>query len=85
MHVGRGRSRNREMMARGGAVNRMVVDHRPRALAILGVTQEEKEELMPHFVVRIWQDLSLQYYSTMLLLSNKNCSNKYHFITSYMF
>lgn len=30
----------------------MVVDHRPRALAILGVTQEEKEELMPHFVVR---------------------------------
>lgn len=50
MHVGRGRSRNRDMMARGGAVNRMVVDHRPRALAILGVTQEEKEELMPHFV-----------------------------------
>uniref|UniRef100_A0A669D4M4 RNA binding motif protein 27 n=1 Tax=Oreochromis niloticus TaxID=8128 RepID=A0A669D4M4_ORENI len=50
MHVGRGRSRNREMMARGGTVNRMVVDHRPRALAILGVTQEEKEELMPHFV-----------------------------------
>uniref|UniRef100_A0A3Q0S545 RNA binding motif protein 27 n=1 Tax=Amphilophus citrinellus TaxID=61819 RepID=A0A3Q0S545_AMPCI len=50
MHVGRGRSRSREMMARGGAVNRMVVDHRPRALAILGVTQEEKEELMPHFV-----------------------------------
>ncbi|XP_063341695.1 RNA-binding protein 27 isoform X2 [Pelmatolapia mariae] len=50
MHVGRGRSRNREMMARGGPVNRMVVDHRPRALAILGVTQEEKEELMPHFV-----------------------------------
>uniref|UniRef100_A0A3B5A476 RNA binding motif protein 27 n=1 Tax=Stegastes partitus TaxID=144197 RepID=A0A3B5A476_9TELE len=50
MHVGRGRSRSRDMMARGGAVNRMVVDHRPRALAILGVTQEEKEELMPHFV-----------------------------------
>ncbi|XP_029030597.1 RNA-binding protein 27 isoform X2 [Betta splendens] len=49
-HVGRGRSRSREMMGRGGAVNRMVVDHRPRALAILGVTQEEKEELMPHFV-----------------------------------
>lgn len=41
MHVGRGRGRSR-----------MVVDHRPRALAILGVTQEEKEELMPHFVVR---------------------------------
>ncbi|XP_040907880.1 RNA-binding protein 27 isoform X3 [Toxotes jaculatrix] len=50
MHVGRGRGRSREMVARGGAVNRMVVDHRPRALAILGVTQEEKEELMPHFV-----------------------------------
>ncbi|XP_021167570.2 RNA-binding protein 27 isoform X1 [Fundulus heteroclitus] len=48
MHPGRGRSRSREMMARG--VNRMVVDHRPRTLAILGVTQEEKEELMPHFV-----------------------------------
>ncbi|XP_049447746.1 RNA-binding protein 27 isoform X2 [Epinephelus fuscoguttatus] len=50
MHMGRGRGRSREMMARGGTVNRMVVDHRPRALAILGVTQEEKEELMPHFV-----------------------------------
>ncbi|XP_035521975.1 RNA-binding protein 27 isoform X3 [Morone saxatilis] len=50
MHVGRGRGRSREMMARSGSVNRMVVDHRPRALAILGVTQEEKEELMPHFV-----------------------------------
>lgn len=51
-HVGRGRGRSRDMMGRGGAVNRMVVDHRPRALAILGVTPEEKEELMPHFVVR---------------------------------
>ncbi|XP_077962910.1 RNA-binding protein 27 isoform X5 [Gasterosteus aculeatus] len=50
VHVGRGRGRSREMMARCGSVNRMVVDHRPRALAILGVTQEEKEELMPHFV-----------------------------------
>uniref|UniRef100_A0A8C4E567 RNA binding motif protein 27 n=1 Tax=Dicentrarchus labrax TaxID=13489 RepID=A0A8C4E567_DICLA len=50
MHVGRGRGRSREMMARSGSVNRMVVDHRPRALAILGVSQEEKEELMPHFV-----------------------------------
>ncbi|XP_062289180.1 RNA-binding protein 27 [Scomber scombrus] len=50
MHGGRGRGRSREMMGRGGTVNRMVVDHRPRALAILGVTQEEKEELMPHFV-----------------------------------
>ncbi|XP_041657613.1 RNA-binding protein 27 isoform X3 [Cheilinus undulatus] len=50
MHTGRGRGRSRDMMGRGGSVNRMVVDHRPRALAILGVTQEEKEELMPHFV-----------------------------------
>lgn len=52
MHVGRGRGRSRELMGRSGTVNRMVVDHRPRALAILGVTQEEKEELMAHFVVR---------------------------------
>uniref|UniRef100_A0A8D0APT8 RNA binding motif protein 27 n=1 Tax=Sander lucioperca TaxID=283035 RepID=A0A8D0APT8_SANLU len=50
VHVGRGRGRSREMMARSGTVNRMVVDHRPRALAILGVTQEEKDELRPHFV-----------------------------------
>ncbi|XP_032388848.1 RNA-binding protein 27 isoform X2 [Etheostoma spectabile] len=50
VHVGRGRGRSREVMARSGTVNRMVVDHRPRALAILGVTQEEKDELMPHFV-----------------------------------
>ena len=57
MHGGRGRGRSREMMARGGTVNRMVVDHRPRALAILGVTQEEKEELMPHFVVRTGQEV----------------------------
>ncbi|XP_026183588.1 RNA-binding protein 27 isoform X2 [Mastacembelus armatus] len=50
MPIGRGRGRSREIMARGGALNRMVVDHRPRALAIIGVTQEEKEELRPHFV-----------------------------------
>ncbi|XP_017276923.1 RNA-binding protein 27 isoform X3 [Kryptolebias marmoratus] len=50
VHGGRGRSRSRDMGSRGGLVNRMVVDHRPRALSILGVTQEEKEELMPHFV-----------------------------------
>ncbi|XP_061595453.1 RNA-binding protein 27 isoform X1 [Cololabis saira] len=50
MHMGRGRSRSRELAGRGGVVNRMVIDHRPRALAILGFTQEEKEELMPHFV-----------------------------------
>lgn len=29
----------------------MVVDHRPRALAVLGLRQEEKEELLPHFGV----------------------------------
>ncbi|XP_076835877.1 RNA-binding protein 27 isoform X2 [Brachyhypopomus gauderio] len=47
----RGRGRGRGRSARGrGAGSHMVVDHRPRALAILGVTQEEKEELMPHFV-----------------------------------
>ncbi|KAL7844700.1 hypothetical protein SRHO_G00232390 [Serrasalmus rhombeus] len=46
---GRGRGRGRSVRGRG-AGNLMVVDHRPRALAILGVTQEEKEELMPHFV-----------------------------------
>ncbi|KAM6907882.1 RNA-binding protein 27 [Xenentodon cancila] len=50
MHMGRGRSRSRELAGRGGVINRMVIDHRPRALAILGFTQEEKEELMPHFV-----------------------------------
>ncbi|XP_054611606.1 RNA-binding protein 27 isoform X4 [Dunckerocampus dactyliophorus] len=51
-HVGRARGRSRDMPGRGGsgAVNRMVVDHRPRALSIVGVTQEEKEELMQHFV-----------------------------------
>lgn len=57
VHGGRGRSRSREMGSRGGLVNRMVVDHRPRALAILGVTQEEKEELIPHFVVRKYLDV----------------------------
>ncbi|KAG7246664.1 hypothetical protein CRUP_024782, partial [Coryphaenoides rupestris] len=47
----RGRGRSREQLGRGGgSLSRMSVDHRPRALSILGVTQEEKEELMPHFV-----------------------------------
>ncbi|XP_023694092.2 RNA-binding protein 27-like isoform X6 [Paramormyrops kingsleyae] len=32
-----------------GGLNRMVVDHRPRALAVLGVTGEEKADLMAHF------------------------------------
>ncbi|CAL8265478.1 unnamed protein product [Merluccius merluccius] len=48
--VSRGRGRSRDQMGRGGALNRMSVDHRPRALSILGVSQEEKGELMPHFV-----------------------------------
>ncbi|XP_030649423.1 RNA-binding protein 27 [Chanos chanos] len=46
---GRIRGRGRSLRGRGGG-SHMVVDHRPRALTILGVTQEEKEELMPHFV-----------------------------------
>ncbi|XP_042620401.1 RNA-binding protein 27-like [Cyprinus carpio] len=46
---GRGRGRGRSLRGRGGG-NHMVVDHRPRALTIIGFTQEEKEELMPHFV-----------------------------------
>lgn len=46
---GRGRGRGRSLRGRGGG-NHMVVDHRPRAISIIGFTQEEKEELMPHFV-----------------------------------
>ncbi|XP_052444278.1 RNA-binding protein 27-like isoform X7 [Carassius gibelio] len=46
---GRGRGRGRSLRGRGGG-NHMVVDHRPRALTIIGFTQEEKEELMPHFM-----------------------------------
>ncbi|XP_067279292.1 RNA-binding protein 27 isoform X7 [Pseudorasbora parva] len=46
---GRGRGRGRSLRGRGGG-NHMVVDHRPRALSIIGFTQEEKEELMPHFM-----------------------------------
>ncbi|XP_019719709.1 RNA-binding protein 27 isoform X2 [Hippocampus comes] len=54
----RGRGRGKMLLeagairarGRSGSVNRMVVDHRPRALTIVGVTQEEKEELTSHFV-----------------------------------
>ncbi|XP_075872990.1 RNA-binding protein 27 isoform X5 [Nelusetta ayraudi] len=46
---GRGRGRSRDVMSRGTG-NLMVVDHRPRALAVLGLRQEEREELLPHFV-----------------------------------
>ncbi|KAA0720438.1 RNA-binding protein 27 [Triplophysa tibetana] len=46
---GRGRGRGRSLRGRGGG-NHMVVDHRPRAINIFGFTQEEKEELLPHFV-----------------------------------
>lgn len=49
---GRGRGRGRSLRGRGGG-NHMVVDHRPRAINIFGFTQEEKEELLPHFVVRL--------------------------------
>lgn len=48
---GRGRGRGRGG-GRGGG-NNMSVDHRPRGLIIHGVTKEEKEELRPHFMVRI--------------------------------
>ncbi|KAM9450501.1 RNA-binding protein 27 isoform 1-T1 [Clarias gariepinus] len=51
LSASRGRGRGRGRSGRGrGASGHMVVDHRPRTLAILGVTQEEKEELRPHFV-----------------------------------
>ncbi|XP_060792563.1 RNA-binding protein 27 isoform X2 [Neoarius graeffei] len=51
LSTSRGRGRGRGRSGRGrGAPSHMVVDHRPRTIAILGVTQEEKEELMPHFV-----------------------------------
>ncbi|XP_077596292.1 RNA-binding protein 27 isoform X3 [Stigmatopora nigra] len=54
----RGRGRGKPALEAGpvrnrgrvGSVNRMVVDHRPRALFIIGVTQEEKEELTSHFM-----------------------------------
>nr|XP_023698175.1 RNA-binding protein 27 isoform X2 [Paramormyrops kingsleyae] len=46
---GRGRGRGRSLRGRGGG-NHMVVDHRPKALAIHGVSREEKDELMCHFV-----------------------------------
>uniref|UniRef100_A0A8C9S1L7 RNA binding motif protein 27 n=1 Tax=Scleropages formosus TaxID=113540 RepID=A0A8C9S1L7_SCLFO len=46
---GRGRGQGRSARGRGGG-NHMVVDHRPKALAIHGVTKEEKDELMSHFV-----------------------------------
>ncbi|XP_077448257.1 RNA-binding protein 27 isoform X2 [Stigmatopora argus] len=54
----RGRGRGKATLEAGavrnrgrvGSVNRMVVDHRPRALSIIGVTQEEKEELTSHFM-----------------------------------
>ncbi|XP_036380595.1 RNA-binding protein 26-like [Megalops cyprinoides] len=48
---GRGQSRGRGRGLRGrGRGGHLVVDHRPRALAILGVTSAEKDELRPHFV-----------------------------------
>ncbi|TRY58110.1 hypothetical protein DNTS_025528, partial [Danionella cerebrum] len=46
---GRGRGRGRSLRGRGAA-NHMVIDHRPRALTVVGFTQEEKDELVPHFL-----------------------------------
>uniref|UniRef100_A0A4W3GQR6 RNA binding motif protein 27 n=1 Tax=Callorhinchus milii TaxID=7868 RepID=A0A4W3GQR6_CALMI len=45
---GRGRGRGRSVRGRGAQMH-MVVDHRPKTLTVFGFTEEEKEELMPHF------------------------------------
>lgn len=39
----------------------MVVDHRPRALAVLGVTVEEKADLRAHFAVDPLSPSSLRW------------------------
>ncbi|XP_067852171.1 RNA-binding protein 27 isoform X1 [Heptranchias perlo] len=44
----RGRGRGRSVRGRGAQMH-MVVDHRPKTLTIFGFTEEEKDELMPHF------------------------------------
>ncbi|XP_048398976.1 RNA-binding protein 27 isoform X1 [Stegostoma tigrinum] len=44
----RGRGRGRSVRGRGAQMH-MVVDHRPKTLTVFGFTQEEKDELMPHF------------------------------------
>uniref|UniRef100_A0A8C5UAR3 RNA-binding protein 27 n=1 Tax=Malurus cyaneus samueli TaxID=2593467 RepID=A0A8C5UAR3_9PASS len=45
---GRGRGRGRGGRGRG-MLNHMVVDHRPKALAVGGFIEEEKDELLQHF------------------------------------
>ncbi|NXM66387.1 RBM27 protein, partial [Serilophus lunatus] len=45
---GRGRGRGRGGRGRG-MLNHMVVDHRPKALAVGGFVEEEKDELLQHF------------------------------------
>ncbi|XP_029439520.1 RNA-binding protein 27 [Rhinatrema bivittatum] len=45
---GRGRGRGRGGRGRG-SLNHMVVDHRPKALAVCGFVEEEKEDLLQHF------------------------------------
>ncbi|XP_030067446.1 RNA-binding protein 27 isoform X2 [Microcaecilia unicolor] len=44
----RGRGRGRGARGRG-TLNHMVVDHRPKALAVCGFVEEEKEDLLQHF------------------------------------
>ncbi|XP_038652064.1 RNA-binding protein 27 isoform X4 [Scyliorhinus canicula] len=44
----RGRGRGRSVRGRGAQMH-MVVDHRPKTLTVFGFTEEEKDELMPHF------------------------------------
>lgn len=45
---GRGRGRGRGGRGRG-SLNHMVVDHRPKALTVGGLTEEEKDDLLQHF------------------------------------
>lgn len=58
---GRGRGRGRG--GRGRAVqNHMVVDHRPKALAVGGFVEEEKDELLQHFSVSVtWQFVCVSF------------------------
>ncbi|XP_072923434.1 RNA-binding protein 27 isoform X1 [Hemitrygon akajei] len=44
----RGRGRGRSVRGRGAQMH-MVVDHRPKTLTVFGFTEEEKDELNPHF------------------------------------
>ncbi|XP_069754228.1 RNA-binding protein 27 isoform X2 [Narcine bancroftii] len=44
----RGRGRGRSVRGRGAQMH-MVVDHRPKTLTVFGFTEEEKDEMSPHF------------------------------------